>query len=113
MSDRYDVIVIGAGIIGASVAYHLMEGDSGLDVLMLDRDMSFEVASTSLSMANVRTQFELEENILISKYTKSILADFDERMCCEAYQPRVDFRKEGNLFLFFIQHDNHKLHCKK
>src|SRR5579864_9458648 len=37
MADRTDVVVVGAGILGCSAAYHLRTAGIG-DVLLLDRD---------------------------------------------------------------------------
>lgn len=97
--ENYDIIIIGGGIIGCAAAYYLISGDSRINVAVVERDPSYEHASTALSMANVRIQFSLLQNILISRYTLGMLEDFDQTMEVDGIVPGVDYRKEGNLFL--------------
>jgi glycine/D-amino acid oxidase-like deaminating enzyme len=95
----YDVIVAGGGIMGCATAYSLLKVDRQIRVAVIEKDPTYSRASTSLSMANIRTQFSLRENILISKYTMEVLARFAEEMEVDGNQPDVSFRQEGNLFL--------------
>ncbi len=94
-----DVAVVGGGVMGASVAYHLMAADETLKVAVVERDPAYLQASSSLSLANVRVQFSLRENIEISQYTLSVFETFEEDMAVDGEGPRVMFRPEGNLFL--------------
>lgn len=96
---RHDVVIIGGGIMGSAVAYYLMQFESGLKVVVVERDPSYTHASSTLSLANIRTQFSLKENILISKYTLEVLKDFDKNMTAGEKRPNISFRLEGNLFL--------------
>ncbi len=98
-SQHVDVAIVGGGVMGASVAYHLMAADGGLKVTVVERDPAYEHASSSLSLANVRIQFSLRENIEISRYTLSVFETFEEDMAVDGQGPRVMFRPEGNLFL--------------
>ncbi len=66
---------------------------------MVERDPTYEQASTTLSMANVRTQFSLKENVQISQYTIQMLNTFEEDMALDDEKPKIYFRQEGNLFL--------------
>jgi glycine/D-amino acid oxidase-like deaminating enzyme len=84
---------------GSATAYHLMKMDGGLKVAVVERDASYARASTTLSMSNVRIQFSLKENILISKYAFEVLEKFEEEMAVEDSKPKVYFHREGNLFL--------------
>jgi FAD-dependent oxidoreductase domain-containing protein 1 len=95
----YDVIIIGGGIMGSATAYYLMKADSSLKVAVVERDPSYAKASTTLSMANVRIQFSLKENIRISQYTFEILDRFEDEMTIEDRRPKIYFHREGNLFL--------------
>jgi sarcosine oxidase, subunit beta len=63
-STDADVIVVGAGIIGASCAYHL--ADAGLRVLVVDRNEAAAMGSTGLSAAGVRVQFVEPVNVALS-----------------------------------------------
>jgi len=95
----YDVLIVGGGIMGSSTAYCLMKSDPRLRVAVIERDPTYERASTTLSLSNVRIQFSLKENIQISQYTVATLKRFEEEMAVEEQKPRIHFRQEGNLFL--------------
>ncbi len=84
---------------GASVAFHLAAADSALRIAVVERDPAYEHASSSLSLANVRIQFSLRENIQISLYTLEVFETFEKDMAVDGEGPKVMFRPEGNLFL--------------
>jgi glycine/D-amino acid oxidase-like deaminating enzyme len=50
-------------------------------------------------MANVRIQFSLKENILISQYAFKVLETFEDEMAVNEERPNISYRREGNLFL--------------
>lgn len=95
----HDVIIVGGGIMGSATAYYLLNADPTLKVAVVERDAAYTRASTTLSMANVRVQFNLKENIQISQYTQAVLKRFEEDMAVEDQEPKIYFRQEGNLFL--------------
>ena len=95
----YDVIIVGGGIMGSSTAYNLIKSDPSLNLAVIERDPTYERSSTTLSMANIRIQFSLKENIQISQYTVETLKRFEEEMAVDGESPRIHFRQEGNLFL--------------
>ena len=95
----YDVIIVGGGIMGSATAYYLITADPTLKIAVVERDPSYAQASTTLSMANVRTQFSLRENVQISQYAIRMLNTFEEDMAVDGQQPKIYFRQEGNLFL--------------
>ncbi|MEE4263956.1 MAG: FAD-binding oxidoreductase [Desulfobacteraceae bacterium] len=99
MSKIYDVIIIGGGIMGSATAYYLMKMDNTLKVVVLERDPTYAQASTTLSMANVRIQFSLKQNIEISQYALETLENFEETMAVQGDRPKIYYRREGNLFL--------------
>ena len=99
MDKIYDVIIIGGGIMGSASAYYLIKMDNTLKVAVIERDLTYAKASTTLSMANARIQFSLEHNIAISQYALKILAQFEDTMAVEGEKPNIYYRREGNLFL--------------
>ena len=95
----YDVLIAGGGVIGCSVAFHLAAARAGLKIAVVERDPTYELASTGRSVGNARIQFSLEENIRISSYAFEAFDRFAEEMAVEGAAPDIRFRQEGNLFL--------------
>lgn len=101
MKASYDVVIVGGAVIGSSVAYFLMSNpDFTGSVLVVERDMSFAQASTSLSAASIRTQFSNPINVKISQFGLEVIRNFGALMQVEG-QPRPDlnFHEAGYLFL--------------
>lgn len=71
-----DVVIVGAGIVGASVAYWLTRLDPSLSVLLIERDRSFAKASSSLSASSIRQQFSSAVNIQMSRFGVQFLREF-------------------------------------
>lgn len=95
----YDIILVGGGIMGSSTAYHLRKTDHTLKVAVIEKDPTYARASTTLSMANIRVQFSLEDNVRISMYGLDILERFEEEMVVDGDRPSIAFHQVGNLFL--------------
>lgn len=94
-----DVIVIGAGIVGSSIAYHLTE--RGIrNVILLERESSQGKGSTGKSMGGVRAQFATEVNIRMSMYSIPFFASFQETVGYDSgYKPHG--------YLFAATNDRH------
>ena len=88
-----DVVIIGGGIVGSSIAYHLTE-QGCRNVIVVERESSQGKGSTGKSMGGVRAQFSTPVNIQMSMYSIPFYASFDERMGNPA-----DYRPQGYLFL--------------
>ena len=99
MSSGTDVIVVGAGCMGAAVAAHLVRVDGAPSVKVLDSDLSLERSSTLRSDGNVRIQFNLRENIAMSLYGMEVLDRFGDEMEVDGHRPHVELKRQGNLFL--------------
>lgn len=102
-SDRYDVIIVGGGVMGSAAAYYLTLADANLKVAVIERDPTYAKSSTTLSMANARIQFSLKQNVEISLYALDILENFEDAMAVDGEKPSISYRREGNLFLVDAQ----------
>jgi len=74
-----DVVIIGGGIVGASVAWHLTEAGCR-NVLIVERESHQGKGSTGKSMGGVRAQFATRPNIQMSLYSIPFYAAFEERL---------------------------------
>ena len=97
-NEMYDIIIVGGGVMGSSTAYHLLTSNK-LKVAVIEKDPTYAKASTPLSIGNVRTQFNLKENIQISQYACEFMQDFEEIMEVDGVRPKISWHREGNLFL--------------
>lgn len=96
---KFDVIMAGGGVMGCATAYYLLQADPTMKVAIIEMDPDYKYNSTVLSDGNTRLQFNLKENILISLYALERLKTFSEDMAVGDWQPHIDFRQQGNLFL--------------
>ncbi|NXQ35858.1 FXRD1 protein, partial [Alaudala cheleensis] len=103
--DAADVVVVGGGVVGWSVAYWLkvLEGrrrQHGMRVLVVERDPMYSRASTVLSAGGIRQQFSIRENILMSRFSASFLRDINEYLGVPNEPPvDIQFQPSGYLFL--------------
>ncbi len=83
-----DVVIVGAGVIGASVAYWLTRLEPSLAVQLLERDRSFAQASSALSASSIRQQFSSPLNIHLSRFGLGFLREMG-----------IDVTERGYLYL--------------
>src|SRR5581483_245429 len=88
-----DVVIVGGGIVGASVAWHLTEAGCS-NVLIVERESHQGKGSTGKSMGGVRAQFATRPNIQMSLYSIPFYATFEERLGHPS-----GYRDQGYLFV--------------
>jgi sarcosine oxidase subunit beta len=91
--ETADVVIVGGGIVGSSIAYHLT-GAGCTNVLVVERETHQGKGSTGKSMGGVRAQFATPVNIQMSLYSIPFYAAFDERLGHPA-----GYKPQGYLFL--------------
>jgi len=74
-----DVVIIGGGIVGSSIAYQLTSAGCK-NVLVIERETAQGKGSTGKSMGGVRAQFATPVNIQMSLYSIPFYAQFEETM---------------------------------
>ncbi len=88
-----EVVVVGAGVIGASVAWHLAARGCR-DVLVLERAAAAGLGSTSRATGGFRAQFATEVNVRLSLLSRQKLLRFAEEVGADP-----GYRPCGYLFL--------------
>jgi sarcosine oxidase subunit beta len=105
MARSADVVVIGAGIVGSSIAFHLTEAGCK-NVLIVERETRQGLGSTGKSMGGVRAQFATDVNIRMSIYSIPFFARFEEATGHPSgYKPRG--------YLFMATNDSHMSYLRK
>lgn len=94
MSQTADVVIIGAGIIGGSIAFHLLERDPRLRVVMLEKESEPGTGATSKATGGVRFQFSTEANVRLTQLSYRYFTHDREILGCS-----VDFLRHGYLFV--------------
>lgn len=87
-----DVVIIGAGIMGCSIAYHLAERGMK-NILVLERGLIGRGA-TADAAGGIRQQFSTETNIRLTQISLEYWEHFEERFGVD-----INFRQQGYLFL--------------
>jgi sarcosine oxidase subunit beta len=95
---RADIAILGGGVIGASVAYHLAL--RGCDVVVLDRAGELGGGSTSKATGGYRAQFDNETEVQLSLTSREKLRRFEEETGIDP-----GYRPHGYLFLATSEED--------
>jgi len=92
MGKTADVVIIGGGIIGLSIAYYLALKKAGR-IVLLEKGQLGE-GSTSRCVGGIRTQFSTEINIRFSLESLKVFEQFKEE-----FEVDPEFKRIGYLFL--------------
>ncbi|XP_065737540.1 FAD-dependent oxidoreductase domain-containing protein 1 isoform X7 [Phocoena phocoena] len=101
--EHSDVVIVGGGVLGLSVAYwlkRLEKRQGAIRVLVVERDHTYSQASTVLSVGGIRQQFSLPENIQLSLFSVEFLRNINEYLAVVDDPPLdLQFNPSGYLFL--------------
>lgn len=96
MKDSADVVIIGAGIIGLSIAWQIARR-SQLSVLILEKGASVAQGSTGASSAVCRHRYTLTDTVVLAR--DGINAYRHWREFTRLTQPCASFQQEGVLWM--------------
>ena len=94
-----NIVIIGGGIIGSSIAYHLARAGGAGEVVVIERDPTYERAATPRSNGGIRRLFSLPENIQAASYGLGFYRDFATTMAVDGEPAEIGFRRQGYLFI--------------
>ena len=93
-----EVVVVGGGVVGASIAYHLAaKGQRG--ILVIERD-TLGSGSTGKNAGGIRLQFSTEINVRLSQRSVAKLERFGDEMGID-----IQFHQVGYLILITDEKD--------
>ena len=99
----FDVVVIGAGIMGAAVSRELSKYE--LNILLLDKENDVSCGTTKANSAIVHAGYDAKEGSLMAKYNVEGNAMY-EALCKEVDAP---FRRVGSYVLAFSEKEKEHL----
>ena len=97
--NGYDVVIIGGAIMGSSTAWFLTDNpDFDGSVLVVERDMTYENASTAHTNSCMRQQFSAKLNVQISQFAAEFVKNLPERIGDERVPAQV-IQNYGYMYL--------------
>lgn len=100
MPNLNTILIVGGGVIGASVAYHLAAAQSGARIVVVEPDPTYARAATPRATGTVRRTFSLPEKIQMSLYGHEIFAKFEDIATVGGeLVADIQFRKHGYLYM--------------
>lgn len=97
--ESYDVVIIGGAMIGSSIAWWTARNpDFTGRILVVERDPSYEFASTTHTNSCIRQQFGSEINIKISQFGVEFIKSFKDFMD-DPEAPKIRLHDFGYLYL--------------
>ncbi len=99
MTKNADVAIVGGGIIGASIAYHLA-ARGVKKIVVFEREEALGTGSTAKCAGGVRLQFSTTANVEMSRLSIAAFERFEDEM-----GETIDFERNGYLFVLTEERD--------
>ncbi|MCW5747688.1 MAG: FAD-binding oxidoreductase [Alphaproteobacteria bacterium] len=116
MADSHDVVIVGGGAVGSSIAYWLTRDAARSErIAVIERDPTYARASSALSASSIRQQFSTPLNIHLSRFGIDFLRQAGTLLSRDGEPPvELGLREPGYLFLASaageaILRDNHAI----
>ncbi|MGP2492145.1 NAD(P)/FAD-dependent oxidoreductase [Mesorhizobium sp. PUT5] len=100
MGTSYDVVIVGGGVVGSSIAYFLStNADFSGRIAVIERDPYYTASSSSLSTSAIRQQFGTPPNIAMSKFSIDFLREVPTRLAIGDELADIGLHEPGYLVL--------------
>ncbi|WP_371224036.1 NAD(P)/FAD-dependent oxidoreductase [Roseovarius sp. 2305UL8-3] len=96
---KYDIAIIGGGIMGSAAAYFLARSGIAGSVCVIEPDPSYEFATTPQGAGGVRQQMSVAENVQMSTFSLGFYKNFENELSDIPDLPDINFTEQGYLFV--------------
>lgn len=108
------IVIIGGGAVGSAIAYFLTRTPDTFDVTVVERDPSYQQASSALSASSIRQQYSSAINIQMSQFGIDFLRALGPTLRVEDPAPDIGLTEPGYLYLATpagsaVLHENHAI----
>jgi len=94
-----EVLIAGAGVMGAALAYWLTRLHPALRVVLVEPDTGFLLASSSRSASSIRQQFSCPVNVQLSQFGFHFLREARAHLAIDGDTPQLSLHEAGYLYL--------------
>lgn len=94
--ETADVLIVGGGVIGCATAFFLRDLGFTGRVVVIEKDPSYQFASTARSAASIRQQFTTPVSTRMSQFSFGFIAGLSDRFGADG---NVDLVRRGYLLL--------------
>jgi sarcosine oxidase len=99
MADTADVMIVGGGGVGSSIAYFLSRLAPSLRIVVYERDPTYARASTTLAAGGVRQMFSTPENVRMSQFGLSFIESAPDELAVGDHRPDLGLKRESYMRL--------------
>jgi len=100
VEGQYDVVIIGGAIMGSSTAWWLSQNpDFDGRILVVERDPTYETASTTHTNSCIRQQYSNALNVKISQFGAEFITNIRTFMGGDARVPDLKIQNFGYMYL--------------
>ena len=92
-------MIVGGGVVGCSAAWHLRQDGFTGRIVVIERDASYQRASSYLAMGGIRQQFCTPVTVQMVQFSVELWKRFDQTLGTPQHRPHAWFRQRGYLFL--------------
>jgi glycine/D-amino acid oxidase-like deaminating enzyme len=94
-----DVLIVGGGVIGSAIAFNLVSLDPRLRVAVVERDPTYRLASSALSVSSIRQQFSTPVNIAMTRFSLAFFKKIAVHLAVDDSVPDIGLVERGYLYL--------------